>query len=203
MNMAFLEGYLTGLALVVLIGPVFFMLLGATLQSGRRSGFAVALGIFLSDILAVTISFFGFAAVFLSPEATPVLEMISGLLLLGIGLRYTAAAPPIQRVGVPTDSKGLTGWFFKGFAVNFVNPVVFMVRLGIIAGAGSRHGTETGAVVFLTGAVLGVFSMDTLKVFFAGHVRRLLSSAVLKWVFRGSGLAMFAFGMRLFVSSVL
>ena len=59
--MPLLEGYLTGLALIVLIGPVLFVLLRATLERGRPHGFAVALGIFVSDVIAVLLCTLGLA----------------------------------------------------------------------------------------------------------------------------------------------
>ena len=59
--MAFIEGYLLGLLLIVLIGPVLFVLLNITLTQGRRHGIAVALGICMSDLGLVWLLFQGSA----------------------------------------------------------------------------------------------------------------------------------------------
>lgn len=198
--MPFFEGYVAGLALIVLVGPVLFVLLGATLERGTASGLAVAAGIFASDILAVSITALGLAEVLVSPGVLPWVAVVGGAMLLGFGARNLLASPPSQDTVPLKSTAGLIGFFTKGFLVNFVNPFVFMVWLGIVAAAGARHGTESGLVWFLAGTVLGILTLDTLKVVFASRIKRLLSPKVLRLVYRGSGTVMCLFGVRLIIT---
>lgn len=195
--MPLLEGYAAGLALVVLIGPVLFVLLQSTLERGKSHGFAVAIGIFVSDILAVLLCSLGAAAFLDDPVVQPWLALAGAALVLTLGLRYVLA--PAVRFDA---SKSLTavswmGSFTKGFLVNFVNPFVFMVWLGIIGAAGARHGYDGDLAWFMTGAVLGVFTLDSLKVLLAHRLRPLLQPRALRIAFRVSGVLLVGFGLRL------
>ena len=49
----FFEGLMMGVVPVFFVGPVLFTLLGASLESGFRAGAQVALGIAVSDVLAI------------------------------------------------------------------------------------------------------------------------------------------------------
>ena len=57
--MEFLQGYLLGLSMIVFIGPVFFLLIRISLEFGTSAGVWVAIGIIISDILCVILSFLG------------------------------------------------------------------------------------------------------------------------------------------------
>ncbi len=195
--MAFLEGYVAGLALIVLIGPVLFVLLQATLERGRPSGFAVAVGIFVSDVVAVALCALGVARYLQDPGVERWLALGGGALLLGFGVRYLLAPGVKAAQDVRLDARGWFGFFGRGFLVNFVNPFVFMVWIGIIGAATVRHGYDLDLVWFLTGTVLAVFTLDSLKVVFAHRIRPLLAPRVLKIVFRVSGVLLVGFGLRL------
>jgi threonine/homoserine/homoserine lactone efflux protein len=195
--MAFLEGYLVGLALIVLIGPVLFVLLGSTLEHGRLYGFAVAIGIFTSDIVAVGLCALGLGPWLQGPAASFWLALLGGCLLAGLGLRYLIW----PRLGDPKPARPTAaGWlqhFTKGFLVNFVNPFVFAVWLGITTLAVERHGYDLDLALFLAGAVLGILSLDTAKVLLAHRIRPWLRSARMTLAFRLSGLLLLGFGLRL------
>jgi len=195
--MAFLEGYATGLALIMLIGPVLFVLLGATLERGRGPGFAVALGIFVSDIVAVLLCTFGVAPHLQAPGVARWLALGGGALLLGFGVFYLVAPGVKAARDVKLDARGWLGFFVRGFGVNFVNPFVFMVWIGIIGAATVRHGFDLDLAWFLSGTLLGILTLDSLKVIFAHRIRPLLAPRVLRILFGVSGVVLVGFGLRL------
>lgn len=197
--MPLLEGYATGLALIVLIGPVLFVLLKSTLELGRIHGFAVASGIFVSDIIAVLLCSFGVARYFASPHVQTWIAIAGGVLLLGFGLWYTLVPTVADPETIRLDVASLFGCFVKGFLVNFLNPFVFMVWIGIIGVATARHGYDLDLAWFLTGTVLGILTLDSLKVIFAHRIRPFLKPKILKSVFRVSGVLLIGFGIRLIV----
>ena len=122
---ALIEGYLAGLTLVILIGPVLFVLLHATLTQGRLSGVAVALGIFISDVLAVELCLWGGGEWVRSAQVQTLLAGSGGLILLVLGLRYFLTSP-LNLVTQPSlSTTKLSGFLLKGFLVNFVNPFAF------------------------------------------------------------------------------
>jgi len=195
--MAFLEGYGVGLALIILIGPVLLVLVSTTIENGKGPGLAVASGIFISDIVAVSLCALGFAQFFADPVVMRWIGIGGGLLLIGLGIRYAFNETIKVKFGQWDGTTSALGFLGQGFLVNFVNPFVFVIWMGIVAGGTGRHGVGLGLFWFLSGSILAVFTLDVSKVFLANHIKRVLRKNVLKWVFQGSGLLMVLFGVRL------
>lgn len=195
--MALLSGYLVGLAMVVFIGPVFFTLLQTTLREGRLAGWMVALGIFISDIVAVAICLPG--ARFLDDKANEMYISLAGAaILLGFGAMYIIK-PNTDTSAVTKSVTGLVAAFSRGFLVNFVNPFVFGVWLAVIANAGQEFGFGTDLYLFLGASLLGILTTDTLKVLLAHRIKNLIEPKRLKQVYRVIGIVLVGFGIRLLV----
>ena len=77
----FLQGVLVGLTFAVLLGPAFFSLIQTSIQRGFRSGFFLALGIFISDFSALLLAYFG-ATQFLGkdPRENFLFSIIGGII---------------------------------------------------------------------------------------------------------------------------
>ena len=191
--MSFFQGYLAGLALIVLIGPVLFVLIQATLEYGKASGFMVAFGIFVSDIIAVLLVAYGASGFFQDADNQFWLALGGGAILLGLGIKYVISPGMKEPKELKVTRKDLLGFFIKGFAVNFINPFVFMVWIGIIGGADADP--EINLFWFLSGTLLGILTLDSLKVVFAHKIRPLLQPKVLKVIFRISGILLILFGL--------
>ncbi len=202
--MVFLQGYLVGLSLIIFLGPVFFTLLESTLQSGFWSGFAVAMGIFISDVVAVLLLGFGAAGFFENPENQFGLAIAGAAILIGLGIRYIVK----PAVGATTSRFQVRGasyytYFLKGFLVNFVNPFVFLVWLGIIGIATAHHGAGFSLAVFLSGVLLGILSTDTLKVALAQYIKSLLQPRFMTVAYRVIGVILLVFGLRMLILAIL
>lgn len=196
------EGYLIGLSLVILIGPVLFVLLHATLERGRACGLAVALGIFISDVLIVWACSRWGSSWLNSPEMMRWFSLAGGLVTATLGLRYWLA-PPLALLETPAPSaRGMIALFGEGFAVNFINPFVFLVWLGIIKLAERRYATPLDQEVFLGACIAGILTLDLLKVALAHRIRPLLRPATLRLVLRGAGGALLLLSIRLFYAAI-
>lgn len=198
---AFIEGYLIGLSLVVLIGPVLFVLVNTTLEGGLKSGLAVALGIFLSDIIAVAICLEGSAH--LSPSALSMRALSIGgaILTLSLGTRYLLSAPPVfEKRERKVHIIGLYKPLIRGFAVNFINPFVFLVWMGIIAFAKERTAESGALIIYLFATLLGILSLDVSKAVFAERLLPTLAPKRLGDIMKGSGAILILFGLRLLFS---
>ena len=184
--MTFLEGIIAGLPLALLIGPVLFTLLQGSLRHGWRGGMAVAVGISISDVVAVALLLGVARKWLLREEVQWWLGIMSVCLLAGLGLRYLLKPPQSMEMAKITR-KGLLAWAIQGYLVNFVNPFVFAIWLGYIAFAGNEYG-EAGTIPFLTGVITSVFITDSLKAIFSDKLLRLLKPAWLRKFYFGIGL---------------
>lgn len=194
----FIDGFLVGLALVILIGPVFFTLLKTSLQHGVVAGSLVALGIFVSDILAVLLCVYGASAFLKSDESRFYLALVGGVVLITLGFRYFLKKKKAEEETIQLNAKHYVGFFSKGFLVNFVNPFVFAVWIGIIKVAGDKHGFDKDLALYLAGTLLAIFSSDIAKVFLAAKIKNILKPELLFVLYKIIGVLLVLLGLRLF-----
>ena len=67
----------------------------------------------------------------------------------------------------------------------------------IISAASLRWGTGRDLAVFMSGAVLGILTLDTTKVVLAARIRPLLDPKILGPLYRICGVLLIAFGVRM------
>lgn len=196
--MALLHGYLYGLGLILLIGPVFFTLLQNTWENGFRSGFTVALGIVSGDALCVALLFgMGVSGWFLDEKNQFWLGLIGAIILLILGGLYSFRSPRTDGVKVKLKLGTYLNAFVQGFVVNFFNPFAFAVWVGAIALAGSLFDDPRTQTFFLTGMLLAILTTDTLKVALAHYIRPLLKTEWLNYIFKGIGVILCVSGIYL------
>ena len=76
------EGFVLGLTLAILIGPAFFALVQTSIHRGFKSGFYLALGIFISDITLVFLSYLGASQLVSDPKNSIYVGGSGGLMLI-------------------------------------------------------------------------------------------------------------------------
>lgn len=193
--MTFLEGLLTGLAMIIFIGPVLFTLIQAALSFGFRGGFAVALGIIISDVLAILICKLGAAAFFIDEGNRMWISFLGAAILIGMALRYLFRPQYFKEGSIKLGTLNFSSLFSKGFLVNFVNPFVFVVWIGLIGYAENKFGKEIWH--YLLGVLIGIFLTDCLKAFYSSKLKKFLSQKHLHTAYAVIGLLFIVFALRL------
>ncbi|MEM9933907.1 MAG: LysE family transporter [Bacteroidota bacterium] len=201
--MAFFDGLVIGLAFIVFIGPVFFTLLHTSLQFGFKYGLAVAFGIVLSDLLAVSMCALGAAAFLQNPQNQTWIAMGGAIFLIGLGLKYIFDPRYKPKSKIEVKEMSYLKFVMKGFLVNFLNPFVFLVWIGITGMASAKYGLGEGFIIYLAGTLSGIFLTDTLKALFADKIKDFFKPQSLIWVFRVIGLGLIGFGIRLLFLGIL
>ena len=193
----FVEGLVWGIVPVFFVGPVLFTLLDASLQGGFQAGARVALGIALSDVVAIALCAIGLGPVLTHPTGQLVLEVIGGAVLVGFGLTLAMRA---GRVDHSQSGESVSRPVLAGFAVNFLNPFVFSYWIGVLGGIGASRGwTPTTLVPMFGGMVTTIFVTDLAKAAAASALSRNLSGPTLTWARRISGLLLVCAGLFLFL----
>lgn len=192
----FLEGLVMGVVPVFFVGPVLFTLLAASLEAGFLAGAQVALGIAVSDVVAIALCAAGVGPLLTQPWGQWALQLAGGAILLGFGIVMAAQAARVAAPEARPTSPGRR--FLAGFAVNFVNPFVFTFWIGAIGGLGARSDLSWAALVpFFGGMVTTILLTDLLKAAAASALQRHLSGPALTWARRASGVLLAGAGVWL------
>lgn len=195
--MAVLEGLLIGLAMIMFIGPVFFLLLKSTLDHGPKMGVSVALGIITSDIICVLLCLLGAKPFLENAENQVYIAGAGSLILLGMGLKYLLKPNVSTDTELQVTGRDFLAFYTKGIAVNLINPFVFAVWIGIIGLGETKYGGGYAFYLFIAAVLVGILCTDLSKVFFAQKIKRFVNEVYLTKVYRVFGIVMLGFGVRL------
>ncbi|MAQ75863.1 MAG: lysine transporter LysE [Aquimarina sp.] len=194
--MAFIEGYLVGLGMIIFIGPVFFLLLNSSVQYGRKAGVSVAVGIIVSDIFCVWLCHLGLSVFFNATENQLWIGITGGFLLFFLGIYYLIKTSFSKQIIMSV--KSLFGFFIKGFSINFFNPFVFAVWIALFQLGNSKFKNTPSFWIFIMAILFGILTTDLLKVFFSQKLRNLLSEQRLLLFSKIIGLILIVFSIRVF-----
>lgn len=200
MNWPFLEGMGMGILLSMMIGPVFFALIQASIENGVRHAFFMALGILFSDAIYVLITYFGVTVILVSPLIKTALGYLGGLILIGLGLvswRSKRIEPNQVKKSMP--SKKRSG-LLKGFGLNGINPFVllFWISVAGIVNLKANYGSWDKAIYYLS-LLMTVFLLDLVKVYLARRLSRHITPALMKKMNRTVAILLILFGIRLII----
>ncbi|WP_109299140.1 LysE family translocator [Aquimarina sp. AU474] len=194
--MSIIEGFAIGLGMVIFVGPVFFLLLNSSFQSGTKAGIAVALGIIASDIVCVLLCYYGLSSIFNVEQNQFWIGVVGATIVLILGVNYLIKKANIQPK-TTIDSRGVKAFFLKGFSVNFFNPFVFAIWIGIFNYGQHKYPTTPSLIGFLGFVLLGILATDLSKVFLSKKLKRFISVERLTVFFRITGVVLILFAIRL------
>ena len=197
----FFEGVILGFTLAMLLGPALFALLQTSIHRGVKSGFFLALGIFMSDITVVVFTYMGAVQLLSNQRNYVVAGLCGGIILILFGV-YTF----IRKVHIDEDNNlnevkkvpGVLTYILKGYFLNIMNPFVWFFWISVMVGIGSNYGADKPAVIsFFMGTLITIFGTDVFKVFIANKIKRYLNPKVLILINRIVGILLAIFGIFL------
>lgn len=194
------NGFLYGLLLSVLIGPVFFALIQNSIEKGFKAGIFMAVGIALSDSVYIFITYFGLSQFTENPTFNMWLGGIGGLIMLGFGLVYILKPVPVK--GAKKAHEDSSKWFqqiLKGFFLNGINPFVLFFWLGIMTKISIDYQfSQNQTFLFFVILIATVITTDVLKSYFAMKLSVIITPRFMKIMNRVVGIALIIFSLRLF-----
>lgn len=193
----FLRGLIIGLSIAAPVGPIGVLCIRRTLSDGRAVGFASGLGAATADAVYGAVAAFGLSLVTNAlVEQRLWLQAGGGVFLCYLGVR-TWMAVPRAAAGAPADGRGLAAAWASTFALTLTNPTTIISFAAIFAGLGL--GRSVGGYGPASVMVLGVFLGSALWWLIlsvgVGLFRSSLTPHRLRWVNRGSGAIIAAFGI--------
>jgi threonine/homoserine/homoserine lactone efflux protein len=201
-----LKGTLLGLTLAGLLGPAFFSLVQTSIHRGFKSGFFLAIGIFLSDFSLIFLSYIGVSQIFSAPKNQFWVGIIGGIMLIAFGI-YTFR----HRMKLTVDGElvvkktGALTYILKGYFLNIANPSVWLFWVSVVTlNIGTAESEDVHSFfAFFAAALLTVFLTDLLKCFIAFRIKIYLNDKVMKLINHIVGILLFIFGMYLIYNAIL
>jgi threonine/homoserine/homoserine lactone efflux protein len=202
--MIVLNGIKLGFILTFLVGPVFFTIIQTSVERGFWNGVLVALGVSLSDILYVTICYFGLAQFMDQSQNKVYMAYGGGVILILFGLYHLLIKSRKSIKEGPRKGeigKGKFRYFLKGFIINGISPMVILFWLGAISIASVDFGYAKGSqfTVFFAAVLATVLGTDITKAYLADKLRTWVTARTLMYLNIIVGIILIVFGSRLFL----
>ncbi len=201
-----LQGVLVGLTFAVLLGPAFFSLIQTSIQRGFRSGFFLAIGIFISDLTALMLAYFG-ATQFLGkdPRENFLFSIIGGIILIIFGtftfIRKVSSQKQIEGDNENKRASKPYVYIIKGFLLNAANPGMWFIWITVVVSISANFGVNNRAIyIFLSGVLGTIFATDIFKCFISNQIKHLINDKVLTWMNRIVGVVLIGFGTYLIIN---
>lgn len=219
----FIQGLIVGFSLSLLIGPMLFAIIHASLERGFRAGISVASGIWVSDIMflaALYHSLGSLSRLIALPNFKLWAGLAGGAVLFFFGITTLfnrkdpaeASANPADRILDTLDGKepagvennwktwGFVGYWLRGFLLNTINPFTIFFWLGIASAFILPNNWEQEDVFWFFAGILSMLIFcDLLKAYAAKRLRDFLTPAHIQRLQRVIGILLLVFGVVLVV----
>jgi threonine/homoserine/homoserine lactone efflux protein len=195
------NGIIYGITLAFLIGPVFFTIIQTSIERGFTSGIFVAIGVSLSDIFYICISYLGLLQFLDNGNSKIFLAYVGGAVLLLFGFYYIfIKSKRLINFDLKTISYSSPGkLILKGFVINGLSPMVLFFWIAMVSVATTQYGYNTlnEIGIYFTSIVVTVFTTDLIKARLADKLRALITQRFVRILNIVLGLALVGFGFRL------
>ncbi len=210
-----ISGFILGLTLAVLIGPAFFTLIQTSINHGFRIGMFLAIGIFLSDLTLVSLSFLG-ASQFISGEKVRIVfGIVGGLILIVYGgytfmkkvVNYSDKEASDNEIIKKIHAPQPVLYMIKGYFLNLINPFLLIFWIGVMSFVTAEYNQSPSknldVTIFFGTALVTVLATDFLKCFVSNQIKRFLSHKILSFMNHALGILLIGTGVYLIVKTLL
>jgi threonine/homoserine/homoserine lactone efflux protein len=198
---AILKGLALGLVLALSVGPVIFTIIKQSLNNGHRGGFSFVAGVWISDILLVTLSNTLTALVSSLQEHSAAIAYGGGGFLIAMGVYFVffkkaAVAGEALTGEARFRKRDMARIFASGFIINTLNPGVILFWLGNATALSVSHTLKQRIVIFAVCLLINM-AADVAKVMAAGTLGRKLTPRTLSIINKIAGTILIGFGIAL------
>lgn len=202
---AIYQGFLIGIGLALLIGPVFFALVNTSISKGRQLATYLAVGIALSDIFYIFLSYIGVSTLLSNNYFKYWLGIVGALILVVFGIQSVLKKAKLaNEVDLAIDPKNKFKNVLKGFVLNSMHPGVVLFWVATVGGIISKSDfTANESYVLFTTTILTTFSIDLLKIKLASMLRGILTVSFIRKLNIVIGVILILCGVVLAYSTIM
>jgi threonine/homoserine/homoserine lactone efflux protein len=205
-----LDGIKVGLILSLLIGPLFFSLVQTGVEEGIRAGTALGFGIWISDLLYITVVYWGVSYISRIadwPSFSATLGIGGSALLIFFGIGVLLKNPSDEVFSFQPFTRRTSSYatlWLKGFLINSINPFTVFFWLGLMSTVVIKDKLGGSEALYYFGGILGTIAVtDFSKVLLAKNIRRYMRPIHLLWLRRVSASALILFGLALLIRALM
>ena len=193
-----------GMLLSVMVGPVFFGLIQTSIHKGFRYGIFFAIGVAISDITFILLTYYGFANFFDNVSFKKFMSIVGGSFMCVFGLYYLLK--PMENK-VPFDSAvqketKKINIMLKGYVMNSLNPSVLFFWLGTVSMVSVRFDANGILIVtFFCATVATVLSLDIFKSYVSNRIKVFFTNKLLNTVNKVLGVILLVVGVNLLLQA--
>ncbi len=198
----FFGGVLLGLILSITLGPAFFAIIQTSIDRGFKSALYIAVGISLSDIALIALSFLGISHIINFGNNQELLGIAGGCILIMFGVYTFLKKPEMlkQKLNIKTSNTNMLTYIGKGFLLNIANPSLWIFWTGAVSLLSQQVTIDLlkiTIITFFSGTVLTVFSLDILKSYIGLKIKKYLNARKQLYLNRAVGISLVLFGIAL------
>jgi threonine/homoserine/homoserine lactone efflux protein len=197
------EGFILGLTLTILLGPIFVALTQTGIQHGIKAGISVGTGIWISDLMVIIASWLFIRqidSIAHDPAFQSWMGMLGGIILMIFGAVSFMNKHRNDEQTKAFSAKSYFGYFTKGFAVNFFNPFTFVFWIGVMSTYVLGKNISGWEAILLFGSImLTIIITDSLKVVLAKMIRSKMKHHHILLFSKVAGIMLLIFGIVLLV----
>ena len=188
----FFTGFIIGFSIAAPVGPIGILTIQRSLSEGRKAGFVTGLGAATAYGLVAGL---GLSTVSLFLISISIwLQLFGGIILLILGWKIFNSVPPID--AAQTKPKSLFYNYSSMFVFTITNPATILIFLSVFSSL--KLQTGVGDSFLLIQLVVGVFigsaSWWLFLSFIVSQFSHKIGTKGLRWINRGSGILVIAFG---------
>lgn len=193
---AFFYGLGTGMIMSIMLGTVFFALIQNSIDNGFKSGMYISLGVILSDIILISITYFNSTLIPEGGTTEQIVRICGAIFLLIYGISNLLNK---KKIAYPKTGKGQVLYFMGiGFLLNILNPGNF-IGWTVVSTSLSQVAqySNLDTVLYYVGALSAIFGMETLISYGAVQLKRFVTLKFLMMVDRVVGVLFLIFAVVL------
>lgn len=190
------RGLAVGFAIAAPVGPIGVLCIRRTLAYGRLAGLLSGLGAATADAIYGVVAGFGLTLISaILVEQIFWFRLIGGIFLIYLGVRTFISKP--TETAAPIQAQGLWKVYASTIFLTLTNPATILAFGFIFAGLGlaAAGGDRATAIWLVLGVFLGSAAWWVLLSSGVSLLQTRLTARHLRWLNRGSGIVLTAFGI--------
>jgi threonine/homoserine/homoserine lactone efflux protein len=198
-----LKGIILGLTVSMPLGPIGIILINRTIKRGFLSGFFSGLGLATADTLLAILAGFGFTLIisFIKEERF-VLSIVSGIIIMGVGLKVFLSNPVKDFRNRDKANKSLWRDYYSVFVLSISNPYTILIFVAFFSGIHISGNVKPELVPFflIPGVLIGTIAWWLFLTYFLSRFKKKIRLRGIVRINKVGGIVIIAIGIILLLS---